>query len=66
MGYRELIDEIVNEEAFRRVGPLLAFLIFILPIFFVWLLLRDGHTMRSRIIGFGWFAFWAFTPFYIY
>jgi hypothetical protein len=38
----------------RRVGILLFFGILVFPIFFVWLLLRRGHTQTSRVIGFGW------------
>jgi len=53
----QLVDQFVNEEADHPVRPLLAFLIFLLPIFFVWFLLRRGHSLRSRVIGFGWFIF---------
>ncbi|ORC50809.1 hypothetical protein BZK31_27830 [Pseudomonas floridensis] len=42
----------------RRVGIILGILILLLPHFFVWLLLRRGHTRKARLIGFGWLAFW--------
>lgn len=50
------IDDIVHEEPFRTVGPLLGFGIFVAPFIFVWALLRDGHSMRARIFGFGYLA----------
>ena len=51
-----MFDQFFEEEAQRPVSPLLGFGIFILPIVFVWFLLREGHTLRSRVLGFGWFA----------
>lgn len=41
-------------EPVRKVGFLLGVGIFLLPIIFVWFLLRKGHTTRSRVIGFIW------------
>jgi len=54
------LQEIIDEPAWRPVSPWLGLLIFFFPIFFVWFLLRDGHTVRSRIIGFGWLAICVF------
>lgn len=45
----------------RKVGFLLGLGIFLLPIFFVWFLLRSGHTTRARIIGFIWFGLTLFA-----
>lgn len=59
----ELIDQFLDEKAERPVSPLLGFGIFVLPIIFVWFLLREGHTLRSRVIGFGWFAMLVFAIF---
>jgi hypothetical protein len=38
----------------RRVGILLFIGIMLMPYFFVWFLLRKGHSPISRVIGFGW------------
>lgn len=56
MTLRDAIDQIIEEPAWRPVSPLLGLLIFFFPILFVWLLLREGHTIRARIIGFAWLA----------
>jgi len=29
-------------------------MVFLLPPFFVWFLLRPGHSLQQRLIGFGW------------
>lgn len=42
----------------RKVGIILGILIALMPQFFVWFLLRRGHTRKARLIGFGWMAFW--------
>lgn len=54
-------NQLMHEKPVRRVGPWLAFGIFLFPLFFVWPLVRDGHTLRSRVIGFGWLFFWVFV-----
>ena len=38
----------------RNVGFLLGLGILFLPFVFVWFLLRNGHSLLARIIGFGW------------
>lgn len=38
----------------RKVSVLLGIGIFLLPIVFTWFLLRRGHSVLSRILGFGW------------
>lgn len=40
----------------RSVGFGLGVGIFLLPVVFVWFLLRQGHSTTSRVIGFAWFA----------
>lgn len=40
----------------RSVGFWLGGGIFLFPIFFVWVLLRQGHSTSSRVIGFVWLA----------
>lgn len=38
----------------RRVSVLLGIGIFLLPIIFAWFLLRRGHSVLARVVGFGW------------
>lgn len=40
----------------RSVGFWLGLGIFLVPVVFVWFLLRQGHSTTSRVIGFGWLA----------
>ncbi|WP_140667004.1 hypothetical protein [Pseudomonas arsenicoxydans] len=44
----------VNVPAQRKVGFLLLAGIIISPILFAWFLLRKGHSVLSRVIGFAW------------
>ena len=32
----------------------LKIMVFLLPAFFVWFLLRNGHSSKQRLLGFGW------------
>ncbi|WP_213940016.1 hypothetical protein [Pseudomonas sp. dw_612] len=38
----------------RPVEGWLKIMAFLLPAFFVWFLLRPGHSLQQRLIGFGW------------
>ncbi|MGY2261394.1 hypothetical protein [Pseudomonas sp. SDO55104_S430] len=38
----------------RKVELWLKIMVFLLPAFFVWFLLRRGHSAMQRLIGFGW------------
>ena len=40
----------------RKVGPGLLLGIALVPIVFVWFLLRSGHTTLARVSGFAWLA----------
>ncbi|MHC8288214.1 hypothetical protein ACYZUD_15630 [Pseudomonas sp. XS1P51] len=40
----------------RQVELWLKIMVFLLPPFFVWFLLRRGHSLQQRLIGFGWLA----------
>lgn len=31
-------------------------MVFLLPMVFVWFLLRNGHSAKQRLFGFGWLA----------
>ncbi|MFJ7798004.1 hypothetical protein [Pseudomonas sp. NPDC096950] len=42
----------------RPVEGWLKIMAFLLPAFFVWFLLRPGHSLQQRLIGFGWLALW--------
>ncbi|WP_411390703.1 OB-fold protein [Pseudomonas sp. MPB23] len=44
----------VNVPAKRNVGFLLGIGILFFPIIFAWFLLRKGHSVLSRVVGFGW------------
>jgi hypothetical protein len=44
----------VNVPAKRNVGLLLGIGILFFPIVFAWFLLRKGHSVLSRVVGFGW------------
>lgn len=41
----------------RSVGILLGIGIFLMPLIFVWFLLRSGHSTLSRVVGFTWLIF---------
>lgn len=47
----------VNVPAKRTVGFLLGIGILFFPIVFAWFLLRNGHSVLSRVVGFGWLIF---------
>lgn len=34
----------------------LKIMVFLLPMVFVWFLLRSGHSAKQRLFGFGWLA----------
>lgn len=40
----------------RPVEVWLKIMVFLLPMVFVWFLLRRGHSLTQRLIGFGWLA----------
>lgn len=43
-------------ETVRPVEGWLKIMAFLLPPFFVWFLLRPGHSLQQRLLGFGWLA----------
>lgn len=45
-----------KQPASRRVGFALGVGIFFVPVVFVWFLLRQGHSVASRVVGFAWLA----------
>jgi hypothetical protein len=50
------ITDQANADGSRPVEGWLKIMIFLLPMFFVWFLLRYGHSMKQRFFGFGWLA----------
>lgn len=44
------------QQASRTVGFGLGLGIFLVPLVFAWFLLREGHSVASRVIGFAWLA----------
>ncbi|MBA5979894.1 MULTISPECIES: hypothetical protein [Pseudomonas] len=45
-----------NADGSRPVEGWLKIMVFLLPMVFVWFLLRNGHSMKQRFFGFGWLA----------
>lgn len=52
--------KIANPPANGSVGFGLGICIFLVPLVFVWFLLRQGHSAASRVIGFAWLALFLF------
>jgi hypothetical protein len=46
----------INEDGSRPVEGWLKIMVFLMPMIFVWFLLRNGHSMKQRFFGFGWLA----------
>ncbi|MFJ7315791.1 hypothetical protein ACIQVE_24110 [Pseudomonas sp. NPDC098747] len=46
----------INADGSRPVEGWLKIMVFLLPIVFVWFLLRNGHSAKQRLFGFGWLA----------
>jgi hypothetical protein len=45
-----------NADGSRPVEGWLKIMVFLMPLVFVWFLLRSGHSMKQRFFGFGWLA----------
>jgi len=52
----EAAVEVAAPGGVRPVELWLKLMIFFLPPFFVWFLLRRGHSTGQRLLGFGWLA----------
>ncbi|WP_432217466.1 hypothetical protein ACREYJ_20850 [Pseudomonas kribbensis] len=44
----------LNADGVRPVEGWLKIMAFLMPMIFVWFLLRRGHSFQQRLIGFGW------------
>ncbi|WP_166218363.1 hypothetical protein [Pseudomonas atagonensis] len=45
-----------NPDGSRPVEGWLKIMVFLMPMVFVWFLLRNGHSNKQRLFGFGWLA----------
>ncbi|MFJ2488733.1 hypothetical protein [Pseudomonas sp. NPDC087639] len=52
----ETVAPQINEDGSRPVEGWLKIMVFLLPMVFVWFLLRSGHSAKQRLFGFGWLA----------
>ncbi|WP_085636687.1 MULTISPECIES: hypothetical protein [unclassified Pseudomonas] len=50
------VEPQLNADGSRPVEGWLKIMVFLLPGFFVWFLLRSGHSAKQRLLGFGWLA----------
>jgi hypothetical protein len=50
----EPVQPLVNADGSRPVEGWLKIMAFLMPMIFVWFLLRSGHSLKQRVIGFGW------------
>jgi hypothetical protein len=48
------VQPLVNADGSRPVEGWLKIMAFLMPMIFVWFLLRPGHSLKQRLIGFGW------------
>lgn len=46
----------LNADGSRPLEGWLKIMVFLLPAFFVWFLLRNGHSSKQRLLGFGWLS----------
>lgn len=44
----------LNADGVRPVEGWLKIMAFLMPMIFVWFLLRSGHSLKQRLFGFGW------------
>lgn len=48
------VGPVWDEQGVRPVEGWLKIMAFLMPMIFVWFLLRRGHSFQQRLIGFGW------------
>lgn len=56
LAWEIIVNVTETEVPQRKIGALLLVGIILLPIIFVWFLLRPGYSTRTRVLGFGWLA----------
>jgi len=52
----QALEQPANADGSRPVEGWLKIMVFLLPMVFVWFLLRSGHSAKQRLFGFGWLA----------
>ncbi|SDS53881.1 hypothetical protein SAMN05216496_1818 [Pseudomonas sp. Z003-0.4C(8344-21)] len=52
----QVLEQTANPDGSRPVEGWLKIMVFLLPMVFVWFLLRNGHSAKQRLFGFGWLA----------
>ena len=52
----QALEQTANPDGSRPVEGWLKIMVFLLPMVFVWFLLRNGHSAKQRLFGFGWLA----------
>ncbi|MDR9864848.1 MULTISPECIES: hypothetical protein [Pseudomonas] len=52
----QAVEPQINPDGSRPVEGWLKIMVFLLPMVFVWFLLRNGHSAKQRFFGFGWLA----------
>lgn len=52
----QAVEPQINPDGSRPVEGWLKIMVFLLPMVFVWFLLRSGHSAKQRFFGFGWLA----------
>ncbi|MCU0119002.1 hypothetical protein N8H74_12120 [Pseudomonas sp. B2M1-30] len=52
----QTVEPQVNVDGSRPVEGWLKIMVFLMPMIFVWFLLRGGHSAKQRLFGFGWLA----------
>ena len=60
----EANGERVSPAVSKSVHPFLGLLIYLLPVFFVWMLLDKGYSTRARWIGFSWYFIYTYSLFH--
>ena len=50
----QAVEAHVNADGSRPVEGWLKIMVFLLPMVFVWFLLRNGHSAKQQLFGFGW------------
>ena len=50
------VEPVLNPDGSRPVEGWLKIMAFLMPVVFVWFLLRNGHSLKQRLLGFGWLA----------
>jgi hypothetical protein len=64
IGARGVSAMYIHYEQPKKVGIGLGLAILLVPFLAVWALLQDGYSSTTRVIGFGWLAFFLIIAFH--